>query len=102
MAITSVEHEKDAAGLARSVIEAKLAACVQILPIRSVFIWNGEMNDTAEYLLLMKTPNACYEDLEKHIKDRHEYEIPEIVKVRIEEGYEPYLRWIQSATHLRS
>lgn len=95
MVLTTTANEEQAAALARSVIDAGLAACVHLQPIRSVYRWKGEVFDEPEWRLAVKTTAEHYEALERHIKDLHSYETPEIVRMDIQGGSAEYLRWIE-------
>ena len=82
--------------LARRIIFAHLAACVQILPqMKSFYFWKGEVQMDSEHLLLIKTLEEKFEDLEKFIRENHPYEVPEIVAISAEKVSESYLRWIE-------
>jgi periplasmic divalent cation tolerance protein len=93
--LTTVGSEEQASALARSLVDAKLAACVHIQPIRSVYRWKGEVLDEPEWRLAIKTTADRYDAVERHIKERHSYETPEIVRVAIDGGSAEYLRWIE-------
>ncbi len=84
-----------AENLANTVIEQRLAACVNILPgVSSVYRWQGKLESSDEILLLIKTHNHAYPDLEQLIRQLHPYELPEIIAVPIENGLPAYLNWI--------
>ncbi|QFY41491.1 divalent-cation tolerance protein CutA [Candidatus Methylospira mobilis] len=89
--------QEKAAELARFVIESQLAACVNILPeVRSIYRWNDKICDETESLLLIKTGQANYAELERSLRERHPYEVPEIVAIPIERGLPDYLQWVAS------
>ncbi len=92
--LTTVGSETEGEGLARSIVEAGLAACVQIQPIRGVFRWKGEVCSGSEFLLTIKTVERQYASLEQHIKANHSYETPEIIMLPITGGSREYLGWI--------
>ena len=92
--LTTVGNEAEGEGLARSIVSAGLAACVQIQPIRSVYRWKGEVCAETEFLLMIKTVERQYASLEQHIKTNHSYETPEIIKLPITGGSREYLGWI--------
>ncbi len=88
--------------IARQLIETKLAACVNILPgLLSIYEWQGQVESAREHLLLIKSPKACYAQIETAIKALHPYQLPEIVAVAIDSGSAEYLQWIDScvSTH---
>ena len=94
--ITTAETLDDGERLARLLVEAELAACVQVLPqITSVYRWQGKVEQTGETLLLIKTTRAAYAELEAAIKQNHSYQTPEIVALPIEVGAAEYLNWLK-------
>jgi periplasmic divalent cation tolerance protein len=87
--------ESVARNLAAAVLEPRLAACVNILPgVRSLYRWNGEIQDDAEVMCIMKTRADRFEDLRRAIAEAHPYEVPEIIALPIAAGHKPYLDWI--------
>lgn len=84
--------------LAESVIEERLAACVQILPqMTSVYRWKGEVQRESEHLLLIKTKAEKWGDLREFIASNHPYEVPEIVAMKTEHASLAYLDWLTSS-----
>ncbi len=98
MVITTVPNRETAEKLAESILDNRLAACVQMADIRSFFIWEGKLQKEGELLLSIKTTEACYRDLEAHILEHHSYDLPEIIMLPITGGLPGYLGWIDSAT----
>ena len=96
--LTTTDSTDAAAQLARQVVEARLAACVQVVPIHSVYRWQGAVQEEAEVLLVMKTQASLFPGLEAFIKERHTYETPEIVALPIVAGSPEYLGWIVAET----
>uniref|UniRef100_A0A7E4ZWH1 Divalent-cation tolerance protein CutA n=1 Tax=Panagrellus redivivus TaxID=6233 RepID=A0A7E4ZWH1_PANRE len=91
----TVPNAEVAQKLARSSVEAKLAACVNIVPgIKSVYLWKGAVEEDNELLLIIKTKNSSLECLKDHILKNHPYDVPEFISLPIESGSEPYLNWI--------
>lgn len=89
-------HEAEADALARSLVEERLAACVNILPgLTSVYRWQGEVERASEHLLLVKTTRERLPALEHRIRELHSYETPEIIAVPVTEGSEKYLAWLR-------
>ncbi|WP_214103051.1 divalent-cation tolerance protein CutA [Acrocarpospora catenulata] len=92
---TTVESDEDARRLARGVVEGRHGACVQIVgPIRSVYWWQGELEEAQEWQLLVKTTADAYPSLEAYLKQHHSYETPEIIATAIVTGSPEYLAWI--------
>ena len=96
--LTTCADMKQADELASGLIAKKLAACVQISPITSYYEWKGEVNKDSELLLLIKAKAGSYPGIEGFIKANHSYEVPEIVRVPIEDGLTSYLRWIDEVS----
>ena len=77
--ITTVDSKESALQLARAAVQERMAACVQIVgPITSVYRWMGAIEETTEFLLVMKTPTAGLERLTSFVRDRHPYDTPEL------------------------
>ena len=84
--------------LARSLVAEGLAACVNRVPgIRSTYRWQGQVQDDAETLLVIKTTAAAYPALERRIRELHPYEVPEVIAMPIVRGSEPYLSWLDAS-----
>jgi periplasmic divalent cation tolerance protein len=97
--LTTIDSEEKAASLGRGIVEANLAACVQIVgPIRSLYRWQGKVEDDQEWQLLMKTTAERYPALEAHIKANHGYDTPEIIMTSIPGGSSEYLSWVSEQT----
>lgn len=91
----------EAAHLARTLVEERLAACVNVVPgIQSFFYWEGRMNEEAESLLLVKTERDRYQALEARVKELHSYTVPEILAIPIERGSASYLDWVHQHVKL--
>ena len=96
--LTTAGTEDEAEQLADAIVQARLAACVQIQRVRSVYAWQGETRRELEWLLMAKTRAGRFAELEAFIRERHGYEVPEIVQVPITAGSAAYLRWLGEAT----
>ena len=92
--LTTVGTKQFASDLAHSIVSARLAACVQIQSVQSVYRWKGEVCSEPEWLLAIKTTEGRYAELEEYIRANHSYETPEIVRVGIEGGSREYLAWV--------
>lgn len=85
--------------LARKLVEAKLAACVNIVPgLRSIYAWQGKLEDEPEVQLLIKTRRDHYEDVERFIREHHPYTEPEILAIDVTRGSASYLEWLYEQT----
>jgi periplasmic divalent cation tolerance protein len=96
--LTTTSSREEARVLAGKLVENRLAACVQMLPIESVYAWKGKVQSDDEILLLIKTRRELYAPLEAFIKEVHSYEVPEIVQLSAETVSDSYLRWIVDVT----
>jgi periplasmic divalent cation tolerance protein len=89
---------EEATRLAEMLVGAHLAACVQILPeMESVYRWQGKIERQSEVLMLAKTTQGKFDDLEREVRALHSYDTPEIVAVPIVKGSAPYLEWLSKA-----
>ena len=92
-------NQDAAAGIARTVVDERLAACGNVLPgIRSIYRWQGEVHDEPEVMLVLKTRAGLFESLRGRILELHSYDVPEIIALPIEAGHGPYLDWILENT----
>jgi periplasmic divalent cation tolerance protein len=97
--VTTADSEGAAEQLARGIAGARLAACVQIVgPIKSLYWWQGELEEAREWQLIIKTTSDRLSKLEAHIKENHNYETPEITVTEISGGSREYLDWISAET----
>ncbi len=92
--LTTTDSEGVAEAISKTLIEERLAACVQTIPIKSRYWWKGKVEESEEYLLIIKTTEERYEQLERRIKEIHNYTVPEIVALPVKKVYEPYLKWL--------
>jgi len=87
-----------AEALARCLVEARVAACVNILPaVTSIYRWQDEVSQDTEALLMIKTTADAFEELKREVLALHPYELPEIIAVDIAAGHAPYLAWIAAS-----
>jgi periplasmic divalent cation tolerance protein len=99
LVLTNLPDRAAAERLAGALVDKRVAACVNILaPCRSVFRWQGKLQQDEEHPLLIKTTGERYPALEEAIRAAHPYELPEIIAVPIEHGLPAYLAWVQSET----
>ncbi len=91
--LTTTPSQVEAKKIARTLVEEKRAACVNILPsIHSIYWWEGKICEDEEWLLLIKTDT--FEKVAKRIEELHSYEVPEIVSVKIEDVAQKYGEWL--------
>lgn len=88
-----------AANFARMLVEEHLAACVNVLPeMRSIYAWEGAVEDEQERQIVIKTTAARLEGLWERVKELHSYEVPEFLVLPIVDGNDVYLRWMTECT----
>lgn len=88
-----------AAEIARALVEERLAACGNVVPgLRSVYRWEGKVQEDAEALLVLKTTRARFEALRERVLALHPYEVPEVIALPVEAGSARYLEWIAAET----
>ena len=90
--------EKESTTIAKTLVERKLAACINIISVQSIYRWKEKVEDEREHLLIIKTQISKIEQLKKVIQEIHPYEVPECIVLPIEDGLSPYLKWIEEST----
>jgi periplasmic divalent cation tolerance protein len=94
--LMTAANREEAVRIAELLVEARLAACVQILPeMQSVYRWQGEVARESEVMLLAKTTLDRFDDLDRLVREIHSYETPEIIALPVTAVSEPYLDWLQ-------
>lgn len=95
LVLTTVGGEFDARPLARALVEARVAACVNIVEsVLSVYRWEGRIEEDGEQLLVIKTTDARLEDLRRELLERHPYEVPEFVVLPVQSTSNDYGAWL--------
>ena len=92
--LTTTSTREEAARIANLLIDEKLGACVQLMPIESFYFWQGKTQNEAEFLLLVKTRSSVFDKAIARIKQVHSYTVPEIVALPFAAGFAGYLNWI--------
>jgi periplasmic divalent cation tolerance protein len=96
--ITAPNAEK-AGELAHALVEEKLAACVNIVPgLRSIYRYEGAIEDQSEALMLVKTAADRFDALHQRVLALHPYQVPEVVRLEVAQGHLPYLDWVRDST----
>lgn len=98
MVLTTFANEGQARPVIEEIIQCKLAACVQEIKIKSHYVWKGGFCHDDEVLVLFKTRETLYPELEKKLLELHPYETPEILFVGVDKGSAAYLAWIGQQT----
>ncbi len=94
--ITAGDME-EAKKIGRKLVEERLAACVNIFPITSIFRWKDNIDESHEFGIIVKTKSEKVKDIEKRVKEIHSYEVPCVVSFNIDEGSQDYLKWIEDS-----
>ena len=97
--LITAPNEEEGLRIARSLIETRLAACVNLVGgVRSIYSWQGKIEDDREVLMIAKTQRRLFPQLSEKVKELHTYSVPEIVALPIVEGSRSYLDWLREAT----
>jgi periplasmic divalent cation tolerance protein len=98
LVLSTTGSKEEAQTIARALVERRLAACVNIVgPIESVYRWQGKVQTSAEYLLLVKTTAERFSAVRLAIRELHSYELPECIALEIDNGSDEYLNWIEAS-----
>lgn len=93
--LTTCGSQEEAQKIARLVLEQRLAACVNVMPkIESLYWWNGAIESSGEFLLIIKSSRGNYQKLQAEIAKAHSYEVPEVIALPVVEGRASYLEWM--------
>lgn len=99
LVITNLPDRASAETLAAALVERRVAACVNVMaPCRSVYRWQGAIEQAEEHPVFAKTPADRFAALQKVIRELHPYELPEIIAVRVDAGLPAYLDWVSAET----
>jgi len=99
LVFTTLPNQDSARQLARQLVEARLAACVNVMsPCQSIYRWQGKLNEDGEIPVIIKTSVANYDRLEAFVRENHPYELPELVALNITHGLPGYLAWLTEET----
>jgi len=99
MVLVTCGSEEEAVKIAHSLVEERLAACVNITsPVRSIYRWEGKIWDEREWILIIKTQKRRFEELENKLKSLHSYSVPEVIALPIVKGSASYLKWLKEMT----
>jgi periplasmic divalent cation tolerance protein len=97
--IITAPSEDLAVTIARALVETRLAACANIIKgIRSIYSWQGRIEDDTEVLMIVKTRRELFDSLKSKVKELHPYEVPEIIALPIIAGSDDYLKWLRGST----
>lgn len=100
--LSTIDNEQHAEQIAKTLVGERLAACVSIIPrLVSIYRWQGAVEQEHETLMMIKTTSDKVAGAMAKIKEMHPYEVPEIVSLPVDTGFQPYLDWIVGETHSR-
>lgn len=94
----TAKDEEEANRIGKALVGEKLAACVNIHPIRSIFRWQGEISQEDEVAILAKTRAELVDEVMSRVKELHSYEVPCIIVLPLEKGNPDFLEWISQST----
>ena len=96
--LTTCGSLEEARKIAHTLLERKLAACVNIVPkVESIYRWKSEVETATEFLLLIKTTSAAFSSLREALGELHSYEVPECIEIAITDGSVDYLKWFDES-----
>ena len=99
LVLSTVADDKWAEVLARTLVDERLAACVNLLaPMVSIYRWKGRVERGTERQMVIKTSRGCLPALEARLRELHSYELPELVVIAVDEGSAEYLGWVVDQT----
>jgi periplasmic divalent cation tolerance protein len=96
--LTTAPSREAALGLARALVDRRLAACVNLLPATSVYRWKGTVHEEDETVLVVKTRRALVDDIRELFEELHPQDLPELVAIEVEDGSADYLNWLRAET----
>jgi len=97
--LSNCGSENEANRIARALVEARVAACVNIVPgIRSVYRWQGAIQEEGEWMLVIKSTRSVFAQLSSELRKAHSYQVPEIVAIPVLDGDPAYLDWVDRET----
>jgi len=98
LVLTTLPADADAGAFGRVLVEERLAACVSVLgPLRSIYRWNGAIEESREQQLVIKTDASAVEALKRRIGTLHPYDVPELLVVPVSDGGEAYVSWVRQS-----
>jgi periplasmic divalent cation tolerance protein len=93
--LITAPSQTQAQEIAHTLVANHLAACVTLIPVHSIYSWEGKIHQDEEWQLVIKTDLQRFTELEAAVRTMHPYEVPEIIALPIQAGSQPYLQWIR-------
>ena len=97
--LSTYPNKKSVQKISNELVRSKIAACVNITKISSVYSWQGNIENTDEYLAIFKTTQKNKAKLKNQIKKTHPYEVPEVAELKLQDLNKPYLNWLADSTN---
>ena len=97
--ISTAADKESARKIASMLVEKKLASCVQMLPVESLYLWQNKICEESETALLIKSETSLFPEIKAAIRENHPYQVPEIIQIPITDGLPEYLKWIGDCTN---
>ncbi|MFX0097584.1 MAG: divalent-cation tolerance protein CutA [Candidatus Hodarchaeota archaeon] len=96
--LITTPNPNEAEIIGKTLVERKLAACVNIIPkIRSIFWWEGKIEESSEALIIAKSKSDLMKEIQETVKEKHSYDVPEIIALSVESGLPQYCKWIDES-----
>lgn len=97
--LTTLPDAAQARALVRELVQARVVACGTVLPqATSIYRWQGRIDETSEAQVLLKTLRSRWSDLEREIRARHPYDVPELLALPVSRGLDAYMAWLATET----
>ena len=97
--LTTAGSQSEARRIAETLLERRLAACVNIISkVQAIYRWEGKTQEAEEWMLVIKSTESLFDKLRDAIKELHPYELPECISLPVDNGSEEYLKWITEST----
>jgi len=96
--VTSYSKARTGSKIINALLARRLAACIQVFPVRSFYKWKGRLSRDRENLMLIKARSRDFDRVKRAILENHDYEVPEVISLRIDRGFAAYLDWMDKVT----
>ncbi|MEM0980271.1 MAG: divalent-cation tolerance protein CutA [Cyanobacteria bacterium P01_H01_bin.58] len=96
--LVTIDTQEAAQEVAQILVQERLAACVNIFPVHSIYIWEGEVQQAGEWQMIIKTDRSKFAEIELKLGEVHPYDVPEMIALPIQQGTSAYLAWLTAQT----